>query len=61
MCIRDRSNVNTLIPHKCIGKFGFCAPYKGVMCTIRRVDGLDDNMSQDIAALNRLQTAANAL
>ena len=56
-----KSNVNTLIPHKCIGKFGFCAPYKGVMCNIRRVDGLDDNMSQDIAALNRLQTAANAL
>ena len=37
-----KSNVNELLPHKEIGKLGFGAPYKGVMCDIRRVDGLDD-------------------
>ncbi len=37
-----KSNVNELIPHEEIGKLGFGAPYKGVMCTIRKVEGLDD-------------------
>lgn len=29
-----RSNVNSLVPHKNVGKMGFGAPYKGIMCKI---------------------------
>ncbi|MDR0499637.1 MAG: molybdopterin-dependent oxidoreductase [Coriobacteriales bacterium] len=36
-----KSNFNSLVPHKNIGKLGFGAPYKGVMVNIKRVDGLD--------------------
>ena len=36
-----KSNTNSLIPHMNIGKLGFGAPYKGVMCNIRRVKSLD--------------------
>jgi anaerobic selenocysteine-containing dehydrogenase len=36
-----KANVNSLIPHHAIGKLGFGAPYKNVMCKITKVDGLD--------------------
>ncbi|MEG2933596.1 MAG: molybdopterin-dependent oxidoreductase [Gordonibacter sp.] len=36
-----KSNINSLIPHKEIGKLGFGAPFKCVMCKITKVDGLD--------------------
>jgi anaerobic selenocysteine-containing dehydrogenase len=36
-----KSSVNSLVPHRAIGKIGFGAPYKNVMCTIQKVDGLD--------------------
>ena len=35
-----KSNFNSLVPHQNIGKLGFGAPYKGVMCNIRRVHSL---------------------
>ncbi len=38
-----KSNTNSLIPHMNIGKLGFGAPYKGVMCNIKRVRGLDQD------------------
>jgi len=36
-----KSNINSLIPHKCIGKLGFGAPFKSIMCKVYKVDGLD--------------------
>ncbi len=36
-----KSNFNQLVPHQGIGKLGFGAPYKGMMCNIRRVASLD--------------------
>lgn len=36
-----KSSVNSLVPHNAIGKIGFGAPYKNVMCTISKVDSLD--------------------
>jgi anaerobic selenocysteine-containing dehydrogenase len=36
-----KSNFNSLIPHFQVGKLGFGAPYKGIMCNIRRVLSLD--------------------
>lgn len=36
-----KSNFNSLVPHMNIGKLGFGAPYKGVMCNVRRVRSLD--------------------
>jgi anaerobic selenocysteine-containing dehydrogenase len=36
-----KSNFNSLVPHFNVGKLGFGAPYKGVMCNIRRVRSLD--------------------
>ncbi len=36
-----KSNFNSLVPHMNIGKLGFGAPYKGVMCNMRRVRSLD--------------------
>jgi anaerobic selenocysteine-containing dehydrogenase len=38
-----KSNINSLIPHFNIGKLGFGAPYKGVMCNVRRVKSLDQD------------------
>ncbi len=38
-----KSNVNTLIPHFNVGKLGFGAPYKGIMCNVRRVRSLDQD------------------
>jgi anaerobic selenocysteine-containing dehydrogenase len=38
-----KSNFNSLVPHKNIGKLGFGAPYKGVMANIKRVESLDGN------------------
>ena len=32
------ANINSLIPHKCIGKLGFGAPYKNLMCKIYKSD-----------------------
>ena len=32
-----KSNFNSLVPHFNVGKLGFGAPYKGVMCNVRRV------------------------
>lgn len=36
-----KSNVNNLIPHKEIGRLGFGAPFKCMMCKISKADGLD--------------------
>ena len=36
-----KSNINSLIPHRAIGRIGFGAPFKNVMCKIYKVDGLD--------------------
>jgi anaerobic selenocysteine-containing dehydrogenase len=32
------SNINNLIPHRAIGKMGFGAPYKSMICTISKAD-----------------------
>lgn len=36
-----KSNANSLIPHKCIGKLGMGAPYKSLICKITKIDGLN--------------------
>lgn len=36
-----KSSVNSLIPHRAIGKMGFGAPYKNVMCKIAKVESLE--------------------
>ena len=36
-----KSNINSLIPHRAIGRIGFGAPFKNVLCKIYKVDGLD--------------------
>ena len=38
-----KSNTNSLIPHQNIGKLGFGAPYKGVMCNMKRVRSLNED------------------
>lgn len=38
-----KSNVNSLVPHFNVGKLGFGAPYKGVMCNVKRVKSLDQD------------------
>lgn len=38
-----KSNFNSLVPHMNIGKLGFGAPYKGVMCNMKRVRSLDED------------------
>lgn len=53
-----KSNINSLIPLKCVGKLGFCAPYKGVMCNIRRVEGLDGDIPESVAAFDRIGDTA---
>ncbi|MBR2522328.1 MAG: hypothetical protein IKE61_04300, partial [Coriobacteriales bacterium] len=37
-----KSNVNTMIPNLCIGKLGFGAPYKGIMCKIEKSTSVED-------------------
>ena len=32
-----KSNINSLLPHECISKSGYGAPYKGVVCAISKV------------------------
>jgi len=63
-----KSNINMLIPHHVVGVMGWGSPYRGVICRIRKVDGLDDydpdypyeefdvdpNYSLDKMALRRL-------
>ena len=36
-----KSNINSLVPHYAIGRIGFGAPFKNVLCKIYKVDGLD--------------------
>jgi anaerobic selenocysteine-containing dehydrogenase len=36
-----KTSVNSMIPHRAIGKLGFGAPYKCVMCNITKVDSLE--------------------
>jgi anaerobic selenocysteine-containing dehydrogenase len=36
-----KSNINNLVPHKHIGKLGFGAPLKQMICKVYKVDGLD--------------------
>jgi len=38
-----KSNIISLIPHFNVGKLGFGAPYKGVMCNVKRVKSLDQD------------------
>lgn len=33
-----KANINNLIPHKAIGKLGFGAPYKGILCKISKTE-----------------------
>jgi anaerobic selenocysteine-containing dehydrogenase len=33
------SNINTLVPHDKVGNFGYGAPYKSLICSIRKVEG----------------------
>ncbi len=33
-----KSNINTLIPHKHIGKLGFGAPFKSILCKVYKVE-----------------------
>ena len=42
-----KSNINSLIPHKAIGRIGFGAPFKNVACKIYKVDSLDAFGSMD--------------
>lgn len=36
-----KSNFNNLMPHRCIGQLGFGAPYKSMICEIRKIDSID--------------------
>jgi len=36
-----KSNFNKLMPHQCVGQLGFGAPYKSMVCEVRKVDSLD--------------------
>lgn len=36
------SNINNLIPHHVVGKMGWGAPYKSLICRIRKVGGVED-------------------
>ena len=36
-----KSNINNLVPHECVGITGYGAPYKNVICNIRKVDSLE--------------------
>lgn len=36
-----KSNINNLIPHMNVGRLGYGAPYKNVICKVYKVDGLD--------------------
>lgn len=36
-----KSNINNLVPHECVGITGYGAPYKNVICIIRKVDSLE--------------------
>jgi anaerobic selenocysteine-containing dehydrogenase len=36
-----KSNFNKLMPHRCVGQLGFGAPYKSMICEIRKVDSFD--------------------
>ena len=36
-----KANINSLVPHRAIGRIGFGAPFKNVLCKIYKVDGLD--------------------
>lgn len=42
-----KSNINSLIPHKAIGRIGFGAPSKNVACKIYKVDSLDASGTMD--------------
>ena len=37
-----KSNINKLIPHRKVGKTGYGAPYKSVICRVYKVNSLDD-------------------
>ncbi len=37
-----KANINNLIPHHVVGKMGWGAPYKSMICRIRRVNGMED-------------------
>lgn len=37
-----KANINNLIPHHVVGKMGWGAPYKSMICRVRRVNGMED-------------------
>lgn len=39
-----KSNINTLVPHKHIGKLGFGAPFKQMICKVYRIDSLESDV-----------------
>jgi anaerobic selenocysteine-containing dehydrogenase len=43
-----RSNINSLIPHKYIGKLGFGAPFKCILCSVTPTDENWDTNMQEI-------------
>lgn len=45
-----RSNINSLVPHKRIGKLGYGAPYK---CNFCRVDGIQENYDADMKLIEK--------
>lgn len=36
-----KANVNNLVPHESVSKLGYGAPYKNVICSVRKVESLD--------------------
>jgi len=49
-----KSNFNQLMPHHCVGHLGFGAPYKSIMCNIRKVESLDSDFESLTAETGKL-------
>jgi anaerobic selenocysteine-containing dehydrogenase len=44
-----KSNINTLVPHKAVGKLGIGSTHKAMLCKVYRVDGLKRLTKKEIA------------
>jgi hypothetical protein len=42
-----KSNINSLIPHKHVGKLGYGAPYKCMICAISKATGQGIEYSEE--------------
>jgi anaerobic selenocysteine-containing dehydrogenase len=56
-----KANVNKLIPMYKVGKLGYGAPYKGVLCKIYKVDSYDAGQSEPMAYQPREDRSPNSL